>query len=134
MVSYHRKVLGINFELRNSICTIDQLSIFLYFLPPVVTPVFVVPSIDPSPFPTMSKTLMVVGLTMMVMCACFEDAAGQPSSPTIGYGAVGSGGSPRCSAKNPQECNKVPANPYQRGCEKENHCREGGRKLLEEGI
>ncbi|KAF9670835.1 hypothetical protein SADUNF_Sadunf13G0110200 [Salix dunnii] len=28
-------------------------------------PVFVGPSIDPSPFPTMSKTLMVVGLTMM---------------------------------------------------------------------
>ncbi|KAG5233383.1 protein RALF [Salix suchowensis] len=81
----------------------------------------------------MSKTLMVVGLAMMVICACFEDAAGQPSSPKIGYGAVGSGGSPGCSAKNPQECNKVPANPYQRGCEKENHCREGGRKLLEEG-
>ena len=39
---------------------------------------------------------------MMVICACFEDAAGQPSSPTIGYGAVGSGGIPGCSAKNPK--------------------------------
>ncbi|KAJ6392533.1 hypothetical protein OIU84_027826 [Salix udensis] len=87
----------------------------------------------------MSKTLMVFWLTVMVVCACFAGVptvAGTNSpTPVIGYGAVGKGGNPGCSPKNPTACNRVPANPYHRGCEKVEHCRNGGgRRLLGEGI
>ncbi|CAK7349859.1 unnamed protein product [Dovyalis caffra] len=81
----------------------------------------------------MSKNLMVFGLTLMVVCACFAPIVAGDEPPTIGYGAIGKGGIPGCSPKNPnaKACNNVPANPYDRGCEKENRCRNG-RKLLGE--
>ncbi|KAG5224820.1 protein RALF [Salix suchowensis] len=87
----------------------------------------------------MSKALMVFWLTVMVVGACFAGVptvAGTNSpSPVVGYGAIGKGGNPGCSPNNPKPCNRVPANPYHRGCEKEEHCRNGGgRKLLGEGI
>ncbi|KAL9382652.1 hypothetical protein Peur_025687 [Populus x canadensis] len=89
----------------------------------------------------MSKTLMVFGLAVMVGCACFAEAAGVPTvadnktpSPVIGYGAIGRGGNIECGPKNPKACNDVPANPYYRGCEKEEHCHNGGRKLIGEEI
>ncbi|KAF9661666.1 hypothetical protein SADUNF_Sadunf19G0092400 [Salix dunnii] len=128
MVLYYGQGLRIN--------TVDQPSIFLQSLPPVSTSSAHRP-VDRSPSGTMSKTLMVFGLTVMVVCACF---AGVPTvganspSPVIGYGAIGKGGNPGCSPKNPKACNPVPANPYHRGCEKEDHCRNGPRKLLGEGI
>ncbi|CAK7349863.1 unnamed protein product [Dovyalis caffra] len=75
----------------------------------------------------MSKNLMVFGLTLMVVCACFASIVAGDEPPTIGYGAIGKGGIPGCSPKNPnaKACNEVPANPYDRGCEKENRCRNG---------
>ncbi|CAK7349860.1 unnamed protein product [Dovyalis caffra] len=81
----------------------------------------------------MSKNLMVFGLTLMVVCACFAPIVAGDEPPTIGYGAIGKDGIPGCSPKNPnaKACNNVPANPYDRGCEKENRCRNG-RKLLGE--
>ncbi|KAG6738927.1 hypothetical protein POTOM_058551 [Populus tomentosa] len=89
----------------------------------------------------MSRTLMVIGLAVMVGCACFAEAAGVPPvadtktpSPAVGYGAIGQGGNHECSPKNPKACNVAPANPYYRGCEKEDHCHHVGRKLLEEEI
>ncbi|CAK7349866.1 unnamed protein product [Dovyalis caffra] len=81
----------------------------------------------------MSKSLMVFGLTLMVVCACFAPIVSGDEPPTIGYGAIGKDGIPGCSPKNPnaKACNEVPANPYDRGCEKENRCRNG-RKLVGE--
>ncbi|KAJ6696688.1 hypothetical protein OIU85_003077 [Salix viminalis] len=113
-----------------------------YFFNPCLllsTQAVLIGSVDRSPSGTMSKTLMVFGLTVMVVCACFAGVptvAGTNSpSPVIGYGAIGKGGNPGCSPNNPKACNRVPANPYHRGCEKEEHCRNGGgRKLLGEGI
>ncbi|KAJ6291606.1 hypothetical protein OIU76_023646 [Salix suchowensis] len=95
--------------------------------------------VDRSSSATMSKTLMVFGLTVMVVCACFANVptvAGTNSpSPVIGYGAIGQGANFRCRPSHPIPCSLVPANPYHRGCEKEEHCRNGGgRKLLGEGI
>ncbi|KAJ6421960.1 hypothetical protein OIU84_026988 [Salix udensis] len=126
---------------RQGLCinTADQPSIFLQSLPPPVNTSSAHRRVDRSPSGTMSKTLMVFGLTVMVVGACFAGVptvAGTNSpSPVIGYGAVGKGGNPGCSPNNPKACNRVPANPYHRGCEKEEHCRNGGgRKLLGEGI
>ncbi|KAB5512553.1 hypothetical protein DKX38_029581 [Salix brachista] len=66
----------------------------------------------------MSKTLMVFGLTVMVVCACFANVptvAGTNSpSPVIGYGAIGQGANFRCRPSHPIPCSLVPANPYHR--------------------
>jgi hypothetical protein len=65
----------------------------------------------------------------MVLCLCVFMLVGlltsNTNAKTIGYGAISKGGNPGCGPLHPENCHDTPANPYKRGCEREQDCRQG---------
>ncbi|PON31930.1 Rapid ALkalinization Factor [Parasponia andersonii] len=68
-----------------------------------------------------SKGVIIGCMISSLVCAHLIEGS---YAATIGYGAVGRNVAPGCSPKYPQNCGKGPSNNYQRGCEREEECRE----------
>ncbi|CAL9013648.1 unnamed protein product [Prunus brigantina] len=68
-----------------------------------------------------SKAMTVLSLSSLLVCAIFlgEEVEGL----RIGYGALSRDDIPGCSFMHPENCYKMKINPYQRGCETEERCR-----------
>ncbi|PNX77977.1 protein RALF-like 16-like [Trifolium pratense] len=70
----------------------------------------------------MAKTMLVLFLSALMISSLFTQHV---EAKEIGYGAMGRDRGPGCSPTHPENCKDKPANPYTRGCEKENKCRGG---------
>ncbi|CAL5200379.1 unnamed protein product [Lathyrus oleraceus] len=72
----------------------------------------------------MTKTLLVVFFSVLLVCSFFTQGV---DATNIGYGAMRRD-TISCSKIHPGACsNPVPANPYNRGCERNERCRNGKR-------
>lgn len=68
-----------------------------------------------------SKAMTVLSLSSLLVCAIFlgEEVEGL----RIGYDALSRDDIPGCGFMHPENCYKMKINPYQRGCEPEERCR-----------
>ncbi|XP_058776894.1 protein RALF-like 9 [Vicia villosa] len=69
----------------------------------------------------MSKALVIMFLSSLLVFSYFVKDV-EAGRQFIAYGAISRDKAPGCSAEHPEECKRQIANPYRRGCEKENHC------------
>ena len=65
----------------------------------------------------------VILVCMISLCVCVH-LIGSLDAKEISYGAIGRNGIPGCSVLRPENCVRIPVNPYQRGCEHEARCRD----------
>jgi hypothetical protein len=72
----------------------------------------------------MTKTMLVVFFSALLICSLSNDGV---EARSIGYGAMNRDTIP-CNKANAHNCKgEVRVNPYTRGCEKENRCRDGSK-------